>query len=111
VVVSHDRWFLSQTCTTIYAIENKEVKKYDGDFRHYLDTNEYMRKKVEKHYMKGSDGISGVPDSLGNRKRKNRGRVRKNQDWGGDRAELIAEMYGRNVVKGRVAQRKKSVFS
>jgi len=87
------------------------VNKYDGDFRYYMDNNDDVRKKVEKHYVKGSDGIGRVPDSLDNLKRKNRGRVRKNNTWGADRAELIADMYGRKIVGGRVVQRKKTVFS
>jgi ATP-binding cassette subfamily F protein 3 len=111
VVVSHDRWFLSQTCTEIYAIEDKEVKHYEGDFRYYLDNNDAIRKKVEKHYMKGSDGIGRVPDSLDDLKRKNRGRIKKNTQFMEKRAEAISEAYGRKVVGGRVVTKKYSVFS
>jgi len=96
LVVSHDRWFLSQTCQQIVAIENGEVNTYDGDFRYYLDENTEVRKKVESHYTSDSLGIGSVPYSKKERKKKERGGLRKN--WrkrkSEERKELIASMYG-----------------
>lgn len=61
VVVSHDRWFLSQTCQQIVSIQDKTVKRYNGDFRHYMDSNRELKRQIEKHYQRNSIGIDSVP--------------------------------------------------
>ena len=61
--MSHDRWFLSQTCERIVAIEKGKVETYEGDFRYYMDSNEDYKKKIENHYQKDSTGIQSVPYS------------------------------------------------
>ncbi|CAE8626429.1 unnamed protein product [Polarella glacialis] len=79
VVVSHDRWFLSQTCTKIVAIENGKVEHYEGDFRHYMDTNLNLRSKIERHYVPGGGRIESVPLSNDERRKKERGGLKKNK--------------------------------
>jgi len=79
VVVSHDRWFLSQTCKQIVEVHDGQVKIYDGDYRFYMDSNNDVRRKVEAHYT-GIDGlIESVPASLEERKKKERKGLRKNR--------------------------------
>jgi len=79
VVVSHDRWFLSQTCKQIVEVHDGQVKHYDGDYRFYMDSNNDVRRKVEAHYT-GIDGlIESVPASLEERKKKERKGLRKNR--------------------------------
>lgn len=78
VIVSHDRWFLSQTCRKIVAIQNRKVEHYEGDFRYYMDTNIELKKKIEKHYIKGAGVIQSVPLSLEERRAKERVGLRKN---------------------------------
>ena len=36
-MVSHDRFFISQTANTILAIEDGELVVYDGDYKSYLE--------------------------------------------------------------------------
>lgn len=43
VVVSHNRYFVSQVANKIWYIENKEIKEYPGTYEEY----EYWRKKNE----------------------------------------------------------------
>eukprot|EP00415_Alexandrium_ostenfeldii_P003452 UN3452 len=78
VVVSHDRWFLSQTCETIVEIKDGQVVRYDGDYRHCMDRNPELKRKVEKHYTRDSRGIGSVPYSKEERKKRERGGLRKN---------------------------------
>jgi ATPase subunit of ABC transporter with duplicated ATPase domains len=61
VVVSHDRFFLSQVCRKIYAVQDQTVDVYDGDFRYYMDSDHEMRKKVEARYSASVGGIGAVP--------------------------------------------------
>merc|ERR1712125_308806 len=35
VVVSHDRYFISRVATTIVAVEDKKLVKYQGDYKFY----------------------------------------------------------------------------
>jgi len=102
VLVSHDRWFLSQTCQQIYAIEEGQVKKYDGDFRYYMDQNTDVRRKIEQHYTRESRGISNVPYSRAERKVRERGGLKKNWKKRKDqeRKELIASRFG-GMGRGR----------
>lgn len=79
VMVSHDRWFLSQTCKKIVEIHDGKVTIYDGDFRFYMDSNNDIRRTIEAHYT-GIDGlIESVPASLEERRKKERKGLRKNQ--------------------------------
>lgn len=45
VIVSHDRYFLEQTVTTIYELANTEIKKYVGNYANYLQKrkNDYEK--------------------------------------------------------------------
>jgi len=58
VIVSHDRFFISQTASTILALEDQELVVYDGDYKSYLEQNSDIAQKVESHYME-SDYIKG----------------------------------------------------
>lgn len=78
VVVSHDRWFLSNTCRKMVAIEDGQVVTYNGDYRYYMDKNRRVRKAVEKHYMKGTNGIDSVPETEDELRAANRGGLKKN---------------------------------
>jgi ATP-binding cassette subfamily F protein 3 len=48
IVVSHDRYFVSQVANKIWWIENEEIKEYPGTFAEY----EYWRKKMEDERLK-----------------------------------------------------------
>merc|ERR1719331_1106827 len=39
VMVSHDRYFISQTANTIPALEDGKLEVYDGDYKSYMERN------------------------------------------------------------------------
>jgi ATP-binding cassette subfamily F protein 3 len=61
MVVSHDRYFISKVATTIVAIEDRKLTKYQGDYKFYMERSKEMRKKIEARYVKGLDRIDSVP--------------------------------------------------
>lgn len=48
IVVSHDRFFVSEVANKIWWIENEEIKEYPGTFAEY----EYWRKKQDEEKLK-----------------------------------------------------------
>eukprot|EP00531_Pseudo-nitzschia_arenysensis_P006725 CAMPEP_0116151578 /NCGR_PEP_ID=MMETSP0329-20121206/20173_1 /TAXON_ID=697910 /ORGANISM="Pseudo-nitzschia arenysensis, Strain B593" /LENGTH=844 /DNA_ID=CAMNT_0003648203 /DNA_START=109 /DNA_END=2644 /DNA_ORIENTATION=- len=61
MVVSHDRYFISKVATTIVAIEDKKLTKYQGDYKFYMEKSKEMRKKIEARYVQGLDRIGAAP--------------------------------------------------
>jgi ATP-binding cassette subfamily F protein 3 len=61
VVISHDRYFISRVATTIVAIEDKKLTKYQGDYKFYMDKSKYIKAKLEARRVKGVQGIESVP--------------------------------------------------
>ncbi|MCK4428099.1 MAG: hypothetical protein KAW16_06425, partial [candidate division Zixibacteria bacterium] len=49
LVVSHDRYFLNKVANRIYAIENKSLKEYLGNYSYYEE-----KKKEEKETLQKS---------------------------------------------------------
>ena len=47
LVVSHDRFFVSQTANTILALEDGALVVYDGDYRSYMEQQEGIKEKIE----------------------------------------------------------------
>jgi ATP-binding cassette subfamily F protein 3 len=54
MVVSHDRYFISQIGKTIVAIENKKLVKYQGDYKFYMEKSKEFKDKVEARYVAGN---------------------------------------------------------
>ncbi|WP_342252318.1 ABC-F family ATP-binding cassette domain-containing protein [Spiroplasma endosymbiont of Amphibalanus improvisus] len=50
LLVSHDRDFINQTCSIIYAIENKIINRYVGNFEKFIEQSELRRDQYEKAY-------------------------------------------------------------
>lgn len=78
IVISHDRYFISRVATTIVAIEDKKLVKYQGDYKFYMDRAKDIKEKVEARQVKGVDRIGNAPvidlDALlGESKKKNFG--------------------------------------
>ena len=48
VVVSHDKEFASQICNVVYALENKVLTRYKGDYDFYLKERDLRN----EHYMR-----------------------------------------------------------
>lgn len=61
LVVSHDRYFVSQVATQILAVENEDLVLYDCDYKSYMEKNEALREQVEGRYIKGVTGIKSAP--------------------------------------------------
>lgn len=61
MVVSHDRYFISKVATTIVAIEDKELTKYQGDYKFYMEKSKHMKEKIEARYVKGTGRIESAP--------------------------------------------------
>mmetsp|Transcript_18170 Transcript_18170/g.22240 ORF Transcript_18170/g.22240 Transcript_18170/m.22240 type:complete len:205 (+) Transcript_18170:714-1328(+) len=77
IVISHDRYFISRVATTIVAIEEKKLIKYQGDYKLYMDKSKYIKAKIEARRVKGVDRIGSAPvidlDALVINKKKNFG--------------------------------------
>jgi len=61
VMVTHDRFFVSQTATTILALEAGELVVYEGDYKTYMEQNEATKGKVEARYVEGGAKITSAP--------------------------------------------------
>jgi len=61
MIVSHDRYFISKVATSIVAIEDKNLSKYLGDYKFYMEKSKAMREKIEARYVKGLDRIRAAP--------------------------------------------------
>lgn len=61
MVVSHDRYFISKVATTIVAIEDRKLVKYQGDYKFYMDRSKKMKEKIEARYVRGVDRIDSAP--------------------------------------------------
>jgi len=61
MIVSHDRYFISKVATTIVAIENKDLVKYSGDYKYYMEQSQQVKDKVEARYVNGVQGIGSAP--------------------------------------------------
>ena len=60
LIVSHDRYFVSQVATTICALEDRTLVRYDGDYRMYMERDEDLQERLEARYVAGSKGIQSV---------------------------------------------------
>lgn len=61
IVVSHDRYFISKVATTIVAIEDKDLVKYQGDYKTYMNSSKDRKDKIESRYVQGVDRIGSAP--------------------------------------------------
>lgn len=61
MIVSHDRYFISKCATSIVAIEDKELIKYQGDYKFYMEKSKYIKEKIEARYVQGVSRIESAP--------------------------------------------------
>lgn len=50
LMVTHDRYFLDNVCSTIYELDRKRIKRYDGNYSAYLE-----KKEIEAEIEKNTD--------------------------------------------------------
>jgi ATP-binding cassette subfamily F protein 3 len=46
LIISHDRYFMSQTANTIFLFENKSVTRHDCDYHDFMNSQEGLKEKV-----------------------------------------------------------------
>ena len=61
IVVSHDRYFISRVATTIVAIEDKKLVRYEGDYKSYMERSEDFKEKIESRFINGVTRIEAAP--------------------------------------------------
>mmetsp|Transcript_10596 Transcript_10596/g.27793 ORF Transcript_10596/g.27793 Transcript_10596/m.27793 type:complete len:517 (-) Transcript_10596:187-1737(-) len=61
VVVSHDRYFVSQIANTILAIEDQSLEMYDGDYKHYMEQNGRVKEINDARVISGVTDIRPAP--------------------------------------------------
>lgn len=64
VLVSHDRYFLDQLATTIWAIEEQEVVAYKGNYSTYLTKREAVREQQRREFEKQQREINRVKKDI-----------------------------------------------
>eukprot|EP00981_Chlorochromonas_danica_P009063 scaffold2470_cov158-Ochromonas_danica.AAC.3 len=58
LIVSHDRYFLSQVTNTIFEFSNKTVKRFDCDYHDYMEMNSGeggLKEKVVRRYLEADN--------------------------------------------------------
>jgi len=53
LLISHDRYFVSQVATTVVAVEDKALSVYSGDYKFYLDNRPDVLEKVAARLVAG----------------------------------------------------------
>ena len=53
MIVSHDRYFMSQVANTIFAFGNKSVQRHDYDYHDYMNQFGDLKDKVTSRYVSG----------------------------------------------------------
>jgi ATP-binding cassette, subfamily F, member 3 len=62
LVVSHDRYFVSQVATQILSVENQELALHDGDYKSFMEKNKKLKAFAEARTVEGTDGIKNAPE-------------------------------------------------
>ncbi len=50
LLISHDRYFLNQTCNGILELENNKIKRYPGNYENYLKRKTEERAQADRNY-------------------------------------------------------------
>jgi len=54
MIISHDRYFMSQVANRIFSFENKSVERYDCDYHDFMNVKgEEFMAKVTGRYVEG----------------------------------------------------------
>ena len=81
LVISHDRYFMSQVANTIFNFEDKKVMRYDCDYHDFMNRGEKgsLKEKVEARYVENdrfvikNAPVIEIEDDAGKKKKKNFG--------------------------------------
>lgn len=61
LLVSHDRYLISQVATQILAVEDNQLVLYDGDYKSYMEKNAELREKLQARFIPGVAEIKNAP--------------------------------------------------
>lgn len=61
LLVSHDRYLISQVATQILAVEDKSLVLYDGDYKSYMEKHHELREKLQARFIPGVSEIRSAP--------------------------------------------------
>lgn len=61
LIVSHDRYLISQVATQIVAVEDGELVLYDGDYKSYMEKNAELRARLQARFIPGVAEIKSAP--------------------------------------------------
>eukprot|EP00177_Eucheuma_denticulatum_P006286 GFKZ01011465.1.p1 GENE.GFKZ01011465.1~~GFKZ01011465.1.p1 ORF type:complete len:994 (-),score=231.79 GFKZ01011465.1:481-3462(-) len=61
LIVSHDRYLVSQVATQILAVEDRELVLYDGDYKSYMEKNAELRARLQARFIPGVAEIKSAP--------------------------------------------------
>ncbi len=64
IIVSHDRYFLNETVTKIFEIENKRLGVYEGNYSFYAAERRVRRESEMRRYEKQQKEISRQEDMI-----------------------------------------------
>lgn len=64
LLISHDEDFLNSVCKVIINIENKQIKKYFGDYNQFLKERESNAKQYEENYARQQREIKKMQDYI-----------------------------------------------
>ncbi|MGX6978420.1 ribosomal protection-like ABC-F family protein [Vagococcus elongatus] len=64
VIVSHNRYFLDQVATKIWAIEEQKITSYEGSYSHYREVRDHQRRTQQKNYEKQQKEIKRVKQEM-----------------------------------------------
>lgn len=61
LLVSHDRYLISQVATQIVAVEDRQLELYDGDYKSYMEKNQELKERVQARFIPGVAEIKSAP--------------------------------------------------
>ncbi|MEC1158573.1 ABC-F family ATP-binding cassette domain-containing protein [Cytobacillus horneckiae] len=62
LIVSHDRYFLDKVVNQVYEITRNHMKRYSGNYSHYLDQKAANYEREMKQYEKQQEEIAKLED-------------------------------------------------
>lgn len=72
LVVSHDRYFLDNLCTTILSMERGGVKQYAGNYSAFFQKREQQQKEEARHFQNAQKEIQRMENMITQLRRWNR---------------------------------------
>ncbi len=83
VLVTHDRWFLDDVCSSIMEIDRRRVRKYAGGYSDYLSNVAAREAEAERHELRREailrvelEWLKRVPKARTGKDKKRQGRIR-----------------------------------